>query len=100
MPRTNKPAYEVSDSGVVQLDSRRQAIQDQYPLQVVKNTDGSIGTKVVGYVPNVDQSFGGLFKPTSPPPGRAQPLRARRSCRGRARSARCKNGIITNTVIK
>ena len=73
MPRTNKSGYEVSDGGVVKLDSRRQAIQDQYPLQVVKNPDGSIGTKIVGFVPNVDQSFGGLFRPTSPAPGRAQP---------------------------
>src|ERR687891_534622 len=42
MPKTNKSAYEVSDRGVVKLDARRQAIQDQYPLQVVKNADGSI----------------------------------------------------------
>src|SRR5690242_14829517 len=70
MPRTNRSGYEVSHGGVLSLDSNRQAIQDQYPLQLVKNPDGSIGAKAVGFVPLVDQSFGGLFKKTSPPPGR------------------------------
>ena len=37
MPRSLKSAYEVSDGGVMKLDSNRQAIQDQYPLQIVKN---------------------------------------------------------------
>ena len=43
------------------------------PLQLVKKADGSVARHVVGYIPNVDQSFGGLFKPSSPPPGRTQP---------------------------
>ena len=61
--------FQISNGGIVKLDSRRQAIQDQYQLQLVKNADGSVGPQVVAYVPGVDQSFGGLFKPTSPPPG-------------------------------
>ena len=92
--------YEVSDGGVVRLDTRRQAIQDQYPLQIVRNTDGSIGTQVVGFVPNVDQSFGGLFKPTSPPPGRTQPACVKKKLPWQGKIRVVKNGIITNTIIK
>ena len=100
LPRTNKSGYEVSDAGVVKLDSRRQAIQDQYPLQVVKNPDGSIGTKIVGFVPNVDQTFGGLFRPSSPAPGRAQPKCIKKSLPWQGKIREVKNGVITNTIIK
>jgi branched-chain amino acid transport system substrate-binding protein len=100
MPRTNASGYEVSDRGIVKLDRNRQAIQDQYPLQVVKNADGSIGTAVVGYVPNVDQSFGGLFKKTSPPPGRTQPPCVKKKTPWQGKIKVVKNGVITNQVIK
>jgi branched-chain amino acid transport system substrate-binding protein len=99
MPKTNKSGYEVSDGGIVKLDARRQAIQDQYPLQVVRQGD-TITTAVVGYVPNVDQSFGGLFKPSSPAPGRVQPkcLKKKLPWQGKIRVVR--NGNITNQTIK
>ena len=100
MPKTNQSAYEVSDGGIVKLDARRQAIQDQYPLQVVKNSDGSIGTKVVGFVPNVDQSFGGLFKPTSPAPGRSQPPCVKKKLPWQGKIREVRNGVITNKIIK
>ena len=100
MPKTNQSAYEVSDGGIVRLDSRRQAIQDQYPLQVVKNADGSIGTKIVGFVPNVDQSFGGLFKPSSPAPGRSQPACVKKKLPWQGKIREVKNGVITKTIIK
>jgi branched-chain amino acid transport system substrate-binding protein len=72
MPRTLRAGFQVSNGGVLHLDSRRQGIQDQYPLQLVKK-GGAVTTQVVGFVPNVDQSFHGVFKPSSPPPGRTQP---------------------------
>jgi branched-chain amino acid transport system substrate-binding protein len=100
MPRTNRSGYEVSDKGIVRLDANRQAVQDQYPLQIVKNADGSIGTAVVGYVPNVDQTFGGLFKKTSPPPGRTQPPCVKKSTPWQGKIKVVKNGVITNQVIK
>jgi branched-chain amino acid transport system substrate-binding protein len=100
MPKSNQSAYEVSDGGVVKLDARRQAIQDQYPLQVVRNADGSIGTKIVGFVPNVDQSFGGLFKPTSPAPGRAQPRCVKKKLPWQGKIREVRNGVITSTLIK
>lgn len=100
LPRTLKSGYEISDGGVVKLDGNRQAIQDQYPLQVVKNADGSVGTVVVGYVPNVDQSFSGLFKKSSPPPGRTQPACKKLKTPWQGKIKVVKNGLVTNQVIK
>ncbi|HXG76334.1 MAG TPA: ABC transporter substrate-binding protein [Gaiellaceae bacterium] len=99
MPRSLKGGYEISDGGQIRLDARRQAIQDQYPLQIVRQGD-TITTAVVGYVPNVDQSFGGLFKPSSPPPGRTQPkcLKKKLPWQGKIRVVR--NGVVTNAVIR
>ena len=48
LPRAIDGPFQISNGGVVQLDSRRQAIQDQYQLQIVKNADGSVGPTVVG----------------------------------------------------
>ena len=81
MPQQLQSGYEVTDEGgevtdnggIVELDERRQAIQDQYPLQIVEGEDGNPTLQIVGMVPNVDQTFGGLFTPESPPPGREQP---------------------------
>lgn len=99
MPRSLKSGYEVSDGGQVKLDRNRQAIQDQYPLQIVRSGD-SIATSIVGYVPNVDQTFSGLFKKTSPPPGRSQPpcKKQKLSWQGKIRVVR--NGTITSQVIR
>jgi branched-chain amino acid transport system substrate-binding protein len=99
MPRTLASGYEVSDNGLVKLDARRQAIQDQYPLQIVRQ-GSSIGTKVIGYVPNVDQSFGGLFRPTSPPPGRNQPACVKKKLPWQGKIREVRNGILTTRVIK
>ena len=100
MPRTLKAAFQVSNGGVLHLDGNRQGIQDQYPLQLVKQADGSVAANVVGFVPNVDQGFHGLFKKTSKPPGRTQPAckRAKLPWQGKIRVV--KNGVITQQVIK
>ncbi len=100
LPRTLRSGYEVSDKGLVKLDVNRQAVQDQYPLQLVKNADGSVGTAVIGYVPNVNQSFGGLFKRTSPPPGRTQPACVKKKLPWQGKIKVVKNGVITKQVIK
>jgi branched-chain amino acid transport system substrate-binding protein len=100
MPKENRSGYEISDKGIVKLDANRQAIQDQYPLQIVKNADDSIGTAVVGYVPNVDQSFGGLFKKTSPAPGRTQPPCVKKNLPWQGKIRVVKNGVVTNQFIK
>ena len=100
MPRTLKPGFQVSNAGVLHLDSRRQAIQDQYPLQMVANPDGTVGPAVVGFVPNVDQSFGGLTKPTDPPYGRTQPPCKKTKTPWQGKIKVVKNGVITNEVIR
>ena len=66
----------------------------------MKQADGSIAAQVVGFVPNVDQGFHGLFKKTSPPPGRTQPAckRAKLPWQGKIRVV--KNGVITKQTIK
>jgi hypothetical protein len=100
MPRSIKPGYQVSSGGVVKLDSNRQAIQDQWPLQIVKGADGKLTTTVVGFVPNVDQTFGGLFKKTSPPPGRTQPPCVKKTTPWQGKIKAVSNGVVTNQVIK
>ncbi len=100
LPRTLASGYQVSNGGRVRLDSRRQAIQDQYQLQLVKNADGSVGPQVIAFVPNVDQAFGGLFKPTSPPPGRSQPACKKQKTPWQGKIKEIKNGVITNTIVK
>ncbi|MBA2476962.1 MAG: ABC transporter substrate-binding protein [Actinobacteria bacterium] len=100
MPRTNRSGYEITDKGTVKLDANRQAIQDQYPLQIVKGADGNPSLTVAGFVPNVSQAFGGLFKKSSPPPGRNQPSckRVKTPWQGKIKAVR--NGVVTNQVIK
>jgi branched-chain amino acid transport system substrate-binding protein len=100
MPKQLKSGYEVSDGGYVKLDANRQAIQDQYPLQITRGANGEPGISVVGFVPNVSQSFGGLFKKTSPAPGRTQPpcRRLRTPWQGKIRVVR--NGRVTGSFIR
>ncbi len=100
LPRAIKGPFQISGNGFVHLDSRRQAIQDQYQLQLVKNADGSVGPQVVAYVPTVDQSFGGLFTPTSPPPGRTQPPCKKVKTPWQGKIKVVTNGKITSQVIK
>jgi len=100
MPRAIPGAFQIANKGLVLLDTRNQAIQDQYQLRLVKNADGSVAPQVVAYVPSVDQSFGGLFKPTSPPPGRTQPACKKVKTPWQGKIRVIKNGAITSQVIK
>ncbi len=100
LPRTLRTGYQVSNNGIVKLDANRQAITDQYPLQIVKGADGKPTTSVVGYVPSVDQSFGGFFKKTSPPPGRTQPPCVKHTYPWTGKVQVVKNGVITKQYIK
>ena len=100
LPRSIQGPFQISNGGNVKLDARRQAIQDQYQLQLVKNPDGSVSPQVIAYVPGVDQSFGGLFKPTSPPPGRTQPPCKKVTTPWQGKIKVVANGKITNQVLK
>jgi branched-chain amino acid transport system substrate-binding protein len=59
-------------NGQVKLDSNRNAIQPNYVVQIT-NDGGKLGFKVVNTIVNVDQTFGGLFGPTSKAPSRTEP---------------------------
>ena len=101
LPKTLRPGFQVANNGVLRLDSRRQAIQDQYPLQITKATGaGSVTTTIAGYVPNVDQTFGGYFGPNKPAPGRNYPRCVKKKLPWQGKIKVVKNGIITNQTIK
>ena len=99
LPRTIKPGYQISTKGKVVLNSRRQAIQDQYPFQITKGTGGTPGLGLAAWVPNVDQTFGGFFKTTSPPPGRSQPACVKHKFPWTGKVHAMKNGKVTSTII-
>jgi branched-chain amino acid transport system substrate-binding protein len=62
-------------NGQVTLDDNRNSVQPAYVVQIVK--DGSdLGFKVVKSIPEVDQTFGGLFGADSPDPSRDEPAKA------------------------
>jgi branched-chain amino acid transport system substrate-binding protein len=100
MPRTLKPAFQVANKGVLRLDGRRQAIQDQYPLRIVRGADGKPAALVAGYVPNVDQTFGGYFGPKKKAPARTVPACTKRKLPWRGKIRVVKNGKITSQFIR
>ena len=59
-------------NGQVTLDDNRNSVQPAYVVQIVQD-GGELGFKVVQTVPEVDQTFGGLFGPDSPEPSRTEP---------------------------
>jgi branched-chain amino acid transport system substrate-binding protein len=99
LPRTLRPAFQVANGGVLRLDSRRQAVQDQYPLQIVRK-GGKPAVTLAGYVPNVDQTFGGYFGPSKKAPSRTVPACVKRKLPWQGKIRVVKNGVITNQVIK
>lgn len=100
LPRSIFAPFELSDNGKVTLDANRQAIQDQWPVQIIKGADGGPAITLTGYVPNVNQSFGGLFTKNSPAPGRTQPACVKKNLPWQGKIREVKNGRVTKTVIK
>jgi branched-chain amino acid transport system substrate-binding protein len=99
MPKTSKSGYEASDGGLVQLDQNRQAIQDQHPLRAVQGRDGKVTLRVIGMVPNVDQSFGGVFTRTGPAPSRTYPRCEKRRLPWQGKIREVRGGVITSRVL-
>jgi branched-chain amino acid transport system substrate-binding protein len=64
--------------GAITLDQNRQAIVTNY-IATVTSTGGKPGVHTSYAVPNVNQTFGGTFSPTTPSPGRGQPACTKRS---------------------
>jgi branched-chain amino acid transport system substrate-binding protein len=63
-------------NGHVRLDAHRQAIAPNYLNRLEQGSRGNVVARTFETVHDVEQTFGGLFRPTSPPPGRVSP-----SCR-------------------
>jgi branched-chain amino acid transport system substrate-binding protein len=59
-------------NGKVTLDANRNSVQPSYVVQIVKGTSG-LQFKVLQTIPNVAETFGGLFGPNSPAPSRTEP---------------------------
>jgi branched-chain amino acid transport system substrate-binding protein len=98
LPRVIDDPYQVSTGGKVRLDSRRQAIQDQWMMQI--NPSGAFGIRTYGYVPNVDQTFGGTFGPNKPPPGRSFPPCVKKKLPWQGKIKVVANGKVTNQIVK
>jgi len=79
--------------GTVTLDKNRQAVEGEWTYQVFAQP-GKTEVKTIQYIPNVDQSFGGTFKHTSPPPGRSQPPCQKRSLPWVGKEKPVVNGVI------
>jgi branched-chain amino acid transport system substrate-binding protein len=61
--------------GDVKLDENRQAVSDVYVKRIVRDKTGDGVTDVETFrrIPEVDQTFGGFFKPSSPALDRQNP---------------------------
>jgi branched-chain amino acid transport system substrate-binding protein len=61
--------------GKITLDSNRQAVFDNWIVQITPPSGGSNvpGIKTILRVPHVDQTFGGFFSATTPAPSRTDP---------------------------
>ena len=100
MPRTLPAGFQVAGGGVLRLDSRRQAVQDQYQIQIIKAPNGEPTITIAGYVPNVDQTFGGTFAPTKPAPGRDFPPCVKKKLPWQGKIQLVKNGVITKAFLR
>jgi branched-chain amino acid transport system substrate-binding protein len=64
--------------GPIRLDKNHQGIIPVYYQQLYLK-GGKLAVKTVGYIPNVDQTFGGTFSSSTPAPGRTSPDCVKRS---------------------
>ena len=84
--------------GTISLDKNRNAIQDQFVQQLYLD-NGQLAIRTIAYVPKVDQTFGGTFSPSTPPPGRTYPPCVKRNIPWAGKEKAVVNGIVTNKVI-
>jgi branched-chain amino acid transport system substrate-binding protein len=64
--------------GPIHLDANRQGVVPIY-YQQLYNKGGKLNIRTVGFIPQVDQTFGGTFSPSTPAPGRTAPACVKRS---------------------
>src|SRR3954463_12631893 len=63
--------------GTIHLDKYNQGVIPVYYAQLYTKA-GKLAVKTVGYIPNVDQTFGGTFSAKTAPPGRSSPACVKR----------------------
>ena len=102
LPRTLKPAFQVANDGVLQ--ARQPPPGDPGPVPAAdrrrRPERRAVTTSIAGYVPNVDQTFGGYFGPNKAAPGRNSPACVKRKLPWQGKIKVVKNGVITNQIIK
>jgi branched-chain amino acid transport system substrate-binding protein len=64
--------------GTIHLGKYNQGVVPIYYAQLYTK-GGKLAVKTVGYIPNVDQTFGGTFSASTPAPGRTSPACVKRS---------------------
>src|SRR4029453_16999505 len=73
--------------GNIKPDDNRQAVFTVYDQQLYMK-DGKLAVKTVTSIPDVDQTFGGTFSSSSPPPGRRVPGGEKSARRGVGKGTR------------
>jgi branched-chain amino acid transport system substrate-binding protein len=68
-----------SPAGLFHLDRNRQAVVPSYLSRIVAGAGGRPAIRTLRVVPNVEQTFGGYFKATDPPPSETSPACVRRT---------------------
>lgn len=60
--------------GPLTLDRTRNAVAPNFLVRVEKNASGKPVPRTVGVIPDVENTFGGYFTPSSPPDSETQPV--------------------------
>jgi hypothetical protein len=68
-------------------------------MQLVETPKGPNVT-LAGYVPNVDQTFGGSFGPNKPAPSRTFPPCVKKTLPWQGKIQVVKNGLVTKEYVK
>jgi branched-chain amino acid transport system substrate-binding protein len=84
--------------GTITLDKNRNAIQDQF-VQQLYTQNGQLAIRTIAFVPKVDQTFGGTFSSTTPPPGRSYPPCVKRHIAWTGKEKAVVNGVVTSKVL-
>ena len=80
--------------------ARQPAAGDPGPVPAADRQARAAHQSVIGFVPNVDQTFGGMFGPNKPAPGRTCPPCVKKKLPWQGKIKVVKNGVVTNQVIK
>ena len=100
MPRTIKSGYQVANKGV--REARQPSAGDPGPVPAADHQGNGARERrnLVGYVPNVDQTFGGYSAEQAGTAGRNFPACVKRKLPWQGKIKVVKNGVITNQNIK